>query len=197
MEDAVEQLDRLERSITACTVCDELVACRRRAVPGAGHPHCTVMVVTLQPDVIDEQGGRPGGTATLDALAAFMPALATGADQVYVTTLVKCVPRTGCDVRAPRDGELEACFHFLSKELTITTPHYVLAVGEETARYLLHKLFKDPPYKPGESLEMRVFDNPAFRIVPIAEPGDLAALPTRARKEYTDKLRALAQVMGL
>lgn len=197
MEDAVEQLDRLERSVTACTVCDELVACRLRAVPGAGHPHCAVMVVSLQPDVIDEQGDRPGGSATLDALAEHMPALATGADKVYVTTLLKCVPRTDCAVRAPRDGELEACFHFLSKELTITTPHYVLAVGEETARYLLHKLFKDPPYKPGESLEMRVFDNPAFRIVPIAEPGDLAALPTRARKEYTDKLRALAQVMGL
>ena len=197
MEDAVEQLDRLERDVTACTVCEELVACRERAVPGAGHPHCAVMVVSLQPDVIDERSGRPGGSTLVDGLAEYMPALATGADKVYVTTLVKCVPRTDCAVRAPRQTELDACFHFLSKELTITTPHYLLAVGEETTRYLLGKLFKDLPYKPGDSLELRVFDNPAFRIVPVATPLELAGRAAKARKEYADNLRALSQVMGL
>jgi DNA polymerase len=197
MEDAVEQLDRLERNVSACTICEELVACRERAVPGAGHPHCAVMVVSLQPDVIDEQSGRPGGSALLDALSASMPALETGADKVYTTTLVKCVPRTGCAVRAPKPAELDACFPFLSRELTITTPHYLLAVGEETARHLLRKLFKDLPVGPGDSLELRVFDNPAFRIVPVATPDELAGRDAKARKAYADKLRALSHVMGL
>ena len=62
MEDAVEQLDRLARSVGECTVCSELVACRLRAVPGAGHPHCAVMVVSLCPDVADEESGRPAGS---------------------------------------------------------------------------------------------------------------------------------------
>ena len=197
MEDAVEQLDRLERAVTACTVCDELVACRERAVPGRGHPHCTVMVVSLQPDVTDEHEGRPGGSSVAAGLAEYMPALETGADNVYVTTLLKCVARTQCALRDPRQTELDACFHFLSKELTITTPHYLLAAGEETARYLLRRLFKDLPYKAGDSLELRVFDNPAFRIVPVATPQELAARDPKARKDYADKLRALSQVMGL
>jgi uracil-DNA glycosylase family 4 len=198
MEDAVEQLARLKSSVTACTVCEELVACRERAVPGGGHPHCAVMVVSLQPDVTDEHGERGAGTALAEALADFMPALATSAGKVYVTTLVKCVGRTGCSLRAPHDSELDACFHFLSTELTITTPHYLLAVGEATARYLLGKFFKDqPPYAPGDSLELRVFDNPAFRIVPVATPQELAARDAKARKAYSDKLRALSQVMGL
>jgi DNA polymerase len=197
MEDAVEQLDRLKRSVSACTVCGEIVACRQRAVPGAGHPHCTVMVLSLQPDVMDEQSDRPGGSSLVDALTEYMPALRTGADKVYITTLLKCVARSGCAVRPPRDSELDACFHFLSQELTITTPHYLVAVGEEAARYVLGKLFKDPPFKAGDSLELRVFDNPAFRIVPIATPEDLAGRDAKARKEYAENLRALSQVMGL
>jgi uracil-DNA glycosylase family 4 len=197
MEDAVEQLDRLGRSVSACTVCRELVACRKRAVPGAGHPHCSVMVVSLQPDERDEEGGLAAGATLASELAAHMPALTTSAQQVYVTTLMKCVPRTGCDRRPAEQAELDACFHFLSKELTITTPHYVLAVGEHTTRYLLGRLFTDLPYQPGDSLELRVFDNPAFRIVPVATPAELAAREPRERRAYNDKLRTLAQVMGL
>ena len=110
---------------------------------------------------------------------------------------MKCVPRTGCDRRPAEPAELDACFHFFSTELTITTPHYVLAVGEDTSRYLLGRLFTDLPYEPGDSLELRVFDNPAFRIVPVATPAELAAREPRALRAYSDKLRTLAQVMGL
>ena len=76
MDDAVEQLDNLARSIGACVRCDELVANRLRAVPGGGHPHCTVMVVTLHPDPADEAGDGLAGEALVADLAEFMPALA-------------------------------------------------------------------------------------------------------------------------
>jgi uracil-DNA glycosylase family 4 len=197
MEDAVEQLDKLARNVGECTRCEELVACRLRAVPGGGHPHCAVMVVSLSPDPADEEGGLPAGSTLVSALAEFMPALTASADKVYVTTLMKCVPRTDCSARAPRPQEQDDCFPFLSKELTITTPHYVVPVGEETARYLLGKLFKDPPHKNGDSLELRLFDNPAFKIVPVDTPDRLRGRDAKARKAYVERLRALAQVMGL
>ena len=197
MEDAVEQLDRLARNVGECTRCEELVAGRLRAVPGGGHPHCAVMVVSLSPDPADEKAGLPAGATLVAGLAEFMPALTESADKVYVTTLMKCVPRTACDWRAPQKSEQDACYPFLSRELTITTPHYVLPVGEETARYLLGKLFKDQPYKKGDSLELRLFDNPAFKIVPVATPDELRERDAKARKEYAERLRALAHVMGL
>jgi uracil-DNA glycosylase family 4 len=197
MEDAIEQLDVLARSVGECTRCEELVACRLRAVPGGGHPHCAVMVVSLCPDPADEGQGRAAGSAAVDGLAGYMPALAKHADQVYVTTLMKCVPRTACEQRASKSGELDNCFAFFSKELTITTPHYVLAVGEETSRYLLGRLFRDLPFKKGDSLELRVFDNPAFKIVPVAAPQELGERDAKATKEYAERLRALAHVMGL
>jgi DNA polymerase len=197
MEDAVEQLDRLARSVGECTRCERLVASRLRAVPGGGHPHCAVMVVGLAPDPADEQPGRDAGSALLDELAEFMPALGEQRDAVYVTTLTKCVPRTGSNLRDPEPGEQDACFPYLSREISITTPHYILAVGEATTHYLLRKLFKDLPFKAGDALELRLFDNPAFKIVPVATPAELRARDAKARKEYTERLRSLTQVMGL
>ena len=197
MEDAAEQLDRLARNVGECTRCEELVAGRLRAVPGGGHPHCAVMVVSLSPDPTDEKAGLLAGATLVEGLAEFMPALAASADKVYVTTLMKCVPRTACDLRAPQKSEQDDCYPFLSKELTITTPHYVLPVGEETTRYLLGKLFKHLPHKKGDSLELRLFDNPAFKIVPVAAPDELRERDAKTRKEYAERLRALAQVMKL
>jgi len=197
MEDAAEQLDKLARNVGECTRCEELVACRLRAVPGGGHPHCAVMVVSLGPDPADEKAGLPAGSTLVSSLAELMPALAASADKVYVTTLMKCVPRSACDLRSPQVSEQDACYPFLSRELTITTPHYVLPVGEETTRYLLGKLFKNLPYQVGDSLELRLFDNPAFKIVPVATPDELRERDAKARKEYVERLRALAQVMGL
>lgn len=197
MDDAVEQLDNLARSIGACVRCDELVANRLRAVPGGGHPHCAVMVVTLHPDPADEAGDGLAGEALVAELAEFMPALAEHRDQVYVTTLVKCVPRTDCALRGPHSDELGNCYPYLSRELTITTPHYVLTVGEDATRYLLGRLFKDRPYAQDDSLELRLFDNPAFKVVPVATPDELRARDAKTRKEYTERLRKLAQIMGL
>jgi uracil-DNA glycosylase family 4 len=197
MEDALEQLDSLARNVGACTRCEELVACRLRAVPGGGHPHCSVMVVSLYPDPADEQSDLPAGSTLVTGLAEFMPTLTTSADKVYVTTLMKCVPRSGAEVRAPRADEQDNCYPFLSREFTITTPHYVLPVGEETARYLLGRLYKHLPYAQGDSLELRLFDNPAFKVVPVATPAELHERDAKARKEYVERLRALAQVMGL
>jgi uracil-DNA glycosylase family 4 len=197
MEDAAEQLDNLARSVGDCTRCGELAASRLRAVPGGGHPHCSVMVVALHSDPQDEEDGGLAGETLLADLAESMPALAESRDQVYVTALVKCVPRGDGEVRAPLPQELDHCFPHLSRELTITTPHYVMTVGEATTRYLLGKLFKHQPYAPGDSLELRVFDNPAFRVVPVATPDELRERDPKTREEYSKRLRKLAQVMGL
>jgi uracil-DNA glycosylase family 4 len=198
MEDALEQLDTLAARVRACTRCQDLVECRTRAVPGGGHPHTHVMVVTWCPDEADEAGDGPAGATVLDRLADFMPALAGPArEQLYLTGLVKCVPRSGAAVREPRADEQEHCFEYLSSELSITTPHWILSVGEETSRFLLRKLFRDLPHGPGDSLELRVFDNPAFKVVPVATPDELATREPREQKAYRERLHTLSQRMGL
>jgi DNA polymerase len=198
MEDALEQLDTLAARVRACTRCDDLLECRRRAVPGGGHPHTQVMVVTWCPEEADEAGDGSAGAGTVERLAASMPALTGPArDQLYVTGLIKCVPRSGGDVRAPRADEQEHCFEYLSREISITTPHWILTVGEPTSRFLLRKLFRDLPHGEDESLELRVFDNPAFKVVPVATPEEIDDRPAPEQKAYRERLRALSQRMGI
>lgn len=197
MEDALEQLSELARRESACRRCAETAERRLRAVPGGGHPHAAVMVVSLAPSEADEAGDGVAGAGLVADLAQFMPALTESHDRLYVTTLVKCVPRGDQGVRPPTPAEMDDCFDHLSREISITTPHYTLAVGEETARFLLRKLFRDPPYRPGDALELRLFDNPAFKIVPVATPDELRGREAKEQKAYRDRLRQLAQLMGL
>jgi uracil-DNA glycosylase family 4 len=197
VEDALEQLSGLARKEARCTRCADLAARRVRAVPGGGHPHAAVMVVSLAPSEADEGGDGGGGGGLVRELAGFMPALAASRDRIYVTTLVKCVPRDDAGLRAPAPGELDNCFDYLSREISVTTPHYILAVGEEAARFVLRRLFRDLPYAPGDALELRVFDNPAFKIVPVATPDELRARDAREQKSYRDRLRQLAQLMRI
>jgi hypothetical protein len=44
---------------------------------------------------------------------------------------------------------------------------------------------------------LRLFDNPSFKVVPVATPDELRRRDAKARKEYTERLRTLGQVMGL
>jgi len=197
MEDALEQLSGLARKESRCTRCSETAARRLRAVPGGGHPHAAVMIVSLAPSESDEAGDGEAGAALVEELAVFMPGLEDSRGRVYVTTLLKCVPRGEAGVRPPTPEEEDNCFDYLSREISITTPHYILALGEETTRFVLRKLFRDRPYAPGDALELRVFDNPAFKVVPVATPEELRARDAKEQKLYRDRLRHLAQLMGI
>lgn len=197
MEDALEQLSALARTVAGCTRCTETAERRRRAVPGGGHPHAAVLLVSLCPSEADEAGDGEAGAGLVDDLAEFMPALKASRESVYVTTLMKCVPRGEAGVRAPEAEELRNCFPYLSREISITTPHYILVVGEEATRFVLGKLFRDRPYAPGDALELRVFDNPAFKVVPVATPEELRERDAKEQKQYRDRLRQLAQLMGI
>ena len=100
-------------------------------------------------------------------------------------------------MRDPQPDEQDNCFPYLSKELSITTPHYVLTVGEETTRYLLGKLFKDLPYEPGDSLELRCSTTRRSRSCRWRRRTSCASATRRRARSTRERLRSLAQVMGL
>jgi uracil-DNA glycosylase family 4 len=198
MEDAAEKLDELARAAQECTRCPDIVACRTRALYGTGHPHAHVMFVSLHPSAEEEEGDLPAGSAMARELAEFVPALNNGGrDKSYFTTVVKCVPRSNSRVRKPRVQEKENCFGFLSREISITTPHYIVPVGDEATRFLLGKLFKTADTSKHDPLELRAYESPSFRVVPIAAPADIRKRDARTRDAYVKQLHRLASIMGL
>jgi len=197
MEDAATRLEGIAEDVVACTRCAELLEGRARAVPGGGHPHAHLMVVTAHPSEADESSGRPAGTSLIEGLADVFPGLDEGSDtDVYVTSLVKCVPRSGGETRQPLDVERDSCFAFLSAEISTITPHFLLPVGRETSAFILQRLFGQvvagslPP-------AIRVLESPAFRVVPLASPDEIAALPEREQRQYVEQLRSLAARIGM
>ena len=198
MEDAAEKLDQLARSERECTRCTEIAAGRLRALPGAGHPHARVLFVSRSPSPEEEASGLPAGTSALRFLAGLIPSLSNGGgESSFCTSLLKCVPRSGTTLREPRPEEMENCFGYLATEISITTPHYVVPIGRETAAFVLGKLFREAPGAPHDPLDLRVIDSPAFRVVPVASAGELAERGEKERKEYANRLRSLAALMKL
>ena len=129
---------------------------------------------------------------------SLVPALDNGGrDKSYFTTVVKCVPRRDSRVRKPRVQEKENCFGFLSREISITTPHYIVPVGDDATRFLLGKLFKTADTTKHDPLELRVYESPSFKVVPIASPAEIRKRNATARDEYIKNLHQLASLMGL
>ena len=73
----------------------------------------------------------------------------------------------------------------------------MVPIGDEASRFLLGKLFGQADADDHDPLEVRVYDSPSFKVVPIAAPGEVAVREPQARDEYVKALRTLATVMGL
>ena len=181
MEDALEQLAALARKESRCTRCSETAGapppCRpRRRAPARRRHGRLARPVGSRRGRRRRSRRRPRSTSSPRSCRRSRQSR----ERVYVTTLAEVrAARRGraCDRRVRGAGN---CFDYLSREISITTPHFILAVGEETARFVLRKLFRDRPYAPGDALELRVFDNPAFKVVPVATPEELHARDAKA-----------------
>jgi DNA polymerase len=197
MEDAAAKLAQLAEEVTACRRCEELANRRLRAVPGVGHPHAHVMVVAPCPSESDEADAHAAGHSLLAELAALLPGLVDNEKvDVYVTALVKCLPREGPTTREPLNAERDACFNFLSMEISTITPHFLIPVGRDTSAFILQRLFGRAfagALPPG----IRVLESPAFRVVPLASPRELREMAEKDRRTYVEQLRALAGRIGI
>jgi len=198
MEDAATKLDELAADVGSCTRCAELVPGRTRAVAGRGRPHAHVLVVAPHPSEADEADERAAaGASLLTEMAELVPHLAHDAGaSVYVTALVKCVPRSDGRLRDPLEAERDACFGYLSAEISTITPHLLVPIGRETSAFVLQRLFGravDSALPPG----LRVMESPSFRVLALASPAEMAAMPDRERSRYVEQVRALSGRLGL
>ena len=198
MEDAAEKLDQLARSERECTRCPEIAPAVSARFPARVTPTPASSSSPRSPSPDDEAAALPAGTSALRFLGGLVPSLNNGGrESSFCTSLLKCVPRTGTALREPRAEEMENCFGYLAAEISITTPHYVVAIGRTAADFVLGKLFRAAPASAYDPLALRVVDSPAFRVVPVACEEELAGRDEKDRRDYANRLRSLASLMGL
>ena len=104
---------------------------------------------------------------------------------MYVTNLVKCSPPNDRD---PKPNEIESCSKWLTQELSIIKPKYVVTIGYHATNYLM----------PGVTLEM-VHGIPFQRnngqvLIPVYHPAAGFHQPTIMLQVQLD-FRAVAEIV--
>jgi uracil-DNA glycosylase family 4 len=121
-----------EARVRHCTRCG-LSAQRGVAVPGTGPIPARLMLVADQPEADDDPVGLPFTGPAGALLTKILAALGLTRDQVYLTTVVKCVPPG----RLAENGEILACLPFLAEQIAAVDPVVLVAMGVDATRALL------------------------------------------------------------
>jgi DNA polymerase len=136
--------------------CQACAMCLGRRVPSLAAPAqampCDWLVVGDPPDEAQERAGQPfvaEAGLLLDnmlravAVQRWNPETSAGPNQAagsraYLTHVLKCRPAL---MRAPNATELGTCAHFLRREIALTQPKVILAMG----RFAMQVLLSDTP----------------------------------------------------
>lgn len=183
----------LRQAIATCRHCS---ACSegRKPVPGAGARQARWLVAAGTASAADEKAGQPLTGEPGKLLDNMLAAVGMSrANDVYVTTLVKCRPANanGGD-RAPTAEEAAACRPFLERERELSGAGLVLTLGQVATSGLLGK----PLSEPLAGSRGRVHQLGQVPLVATLHPGELLRRGSDKALAWTDLCRARAAADG-
>ena len=117
-----------------CTRCG-LHKDRTNIVFGQGSEKAKLLIIGPAPGTEDDHGAAPFLGAGGDLLTKMLAAIGLSREDVYLTSLVKCLPAGG---RPPREEEVRTCLPFLFRQLEIICPRVICTMGKQPAQALLH-----------------------------------------------------------
>lgn len=189
----------LTEAVRHCQAC---AMCLGRRAPSLAAPlqatPCDWLVVGDPPDEAQERAGqtfvddagllldnmlRAVGTQrwNLETPAGALPAPASRA---YLTHVLKCRPAL---MRAPNTTELSTCAHFLRREIALTQPRVILAMGRFAMQLLLSETPPEQARLPLGKLRGQVW---RFANVPVV----VSYPPAYLLRNGQDKARAWADL---
>lgn len=183
-----EVLREVAEQTAGCTRC-KLHYSRKRAVPGSGDPHTSIMFIGEGPGFHENQQGLP----FVGAAGQFLDELLAGAglkrEEVFITNVVKCRPPGNRD---PQIEELEACRPYLERQIAAINPDVIVTLGRISMGYFInngkissihgHPFWSNgrmivPMYHPAAALHQ-----PSLREVVKSDFVGLAELVVKARE---------------
>ncbi len=181
-------LEELAATVRTCTRC-ALHKGRNLAVPGAGHPAASVVVIGEAPGAEEDRQGLPFVGRSGALLEKILGAIGFARDDVFICNILKCRPPANRD---PRADEVLACQGYLQRQLQIIRPRVILCVGRIAAQTLL---------RTGEPLSRLREEARLYAGIPVVSTYHPAALlrnPENKRLTWEDvrKLRALHDALG-
>ncbi|MEN8170236.1 MAG: uracil-DNA glycosylase [Pseudomonadota bacterium] len=168
----------LQRCVSDCVACPELVANRSQTVFGVGNPQADWMLIGEAPGVDEDRQGEPFVGKAGQLLNAMLQALGLKRQQVYITNVLKCRPPNNRD---PQPDEAAACEAYLRRQIALVQPKVILVVGRIAAQNLLK--VDTPIGKLRGSVHQYEGNIP---VVATYHPAYLLRSPSEKRKSWAD-----------
>ena len=123
----------LEARVAGCTLC-ELHQSRTQTVFGVGNRAADWLVIGEAPGADEDRQGEPFVGRAGQLLNEMLRAVGMSREQVYIANILKCRPPRNRD---PRPEEEAACTPYLYRQIELTQPKLILALGRIAAQRLL------------------------------------------------------------
>ena len=206
---AKESINKLNKDISNCKKCADLIKTRKQPIPGTGAPKAKIMVICNYPGAIGtEKKDIPfsGDDRSKFIRKIFNETGLSLARDTYITYLVKC--SSGRPVKK-EDGSaadniesskkhINNCISFLTREISIITPHIIVSLGLNVSNIILQKYFSvNKKYRSMEKIHMRIFENPSFKLVPFSDPLDVIISGTITEERYRKDFESLSKFLKI
>ena len=129
---ALREID--EKEVKPCRRCG-LWQGRRNTVFGEGGPDADLMFVGEAPGQDEDRTGRPFVGRAGELLTKMITAMGLTREQVFIGNVVKCRPPGN---RAPAPDEVDACWDYLVRQISIIQPRVIVALGNPATHALLN-----------------------------------------------------------
>jgi len=131
---------RLTAALHGCQDCS-LWQAATQVVPGEGPVDASIMLVGEQPGDLEDLNGRPFIGPAGQLLDETLASLGIERQRLYLTNAVKHFRFRPVGKRRlherPREGEVQACRHWLQREIDLVNPELIICVGATATRSVL------------------------------------------------------------
>ncbi len=177
-----ELLTELADEISVCPKC-RLAETRTNTVPGAGTSSAQIMFVGEGPGEQEDLSGEPFVGKSGQLLTRELQKIGVSRGDIFITNIVKCRPPQN---RTPLTDEIAACNDWLSAQIALIDPKFIVPVGGPSLQTLVSKTLRITKAR------SQVFRKDGILFIPILHPS--AAL--RAPETMKLFLEDLANLKG-
>ncbi|HEX6987478.1 MAG TPA: uracil-DNA glycosylase, partial [Planctomycetaceae bacterium] len=169
------------------TRCEELAATRTQTVFGAGNPQAAIFFLGEAPGADEDRTGEPFVGKAGQLLNRIIAACRLTREEIYIGNILKCRPPGN---RNPTPREAANCREYLSAQLAIVDPDYIVCWGRIAAENLLG--LKDPIGR----LRQKMFKYGRAKVAATYHPSYLLRNPA-AKKDVWEDMKWLFRDMGV
>lgn len=174
-----KQLAQLAQEAAHCQAC-ELYKTRKNIVFAKGNPDASLMIVGEAPGESEDNQGQPFVGRSGELLTQMLASIGLTLDDVYIVNVLKCHP---IDNSKPTSEQIHSCTHFLSRQIELVQPKWILSLGATAAFALLNSKESVHELRTGEYF---------YKTIPVLisyHPAYLLRNSCEKKKVYQDLLR--------